>query len=58
MMKAFWISLISPGDAKDIIEEEIKSKAQVGSGKKAGSLLANYGLFGKKKHAKGRSLKS
>jgi hypothetical protein len=53
MLKAFWISLISPGDTNDIINEESKSKG----GKSAGGLLGNYSLFGKKKPPKGRSLK-
>lgn len=52
MVKAFWISLISPGDTNDIINEESKS-----SGKSVGGLLGNYSLFGKKKPPKGRSLK-
>ena len=56
MVKAFWISLISPGDTNDIINEESKSNGQ--GRKSGGGLLGNYSLFGKKKPPKGRSLKS
>jgi len=58
MIKAFWISLVDPANTSEIINEELKSKAQVGSGKKSGSLLGSYNLFGKKKQPKGRKLNS
>lgn len=55
MVKAFWLSLVNPGDTKEIINEEIKGATQKSG---SGSALSKYSIFGKKKPNKGRSLKN